>query len=195
MGQLAEELRSQSRSVMVHVEGTRGVSCRDPVQKMSSAFVDMAIAVGVPIVPVRFVGGLPSDPVLETRLEFPLGYGKQEYWIGRAMMPEQLQSLPYKMRKQFIIDAINGLGPSPAQEEPSRGDSGFAQAVAKWEAKTGASPEHAAIMMALMEYGDRRTPEMQQILKYAGQRELHDDSGETKWLCEFARRLVPRAVM
>lgn len=192
VGQLAEELRTQARSVMVHVEGTRGLSCRQPVQKMSSAFVDMAIGVGVPIVPVRFVGGLPSDPPLETRLEFPLGYGKQEYWIGRAMMPDELQSLPYKMRKQFIIDAINGLGPSLSVEEPIRGDTGFAHAVESWRTSTGATAEHAAIMMALIEYGDRRTPEMRELLTYATQKSLADDSDETKWLRELARRLAPR---
>jgi 3-oxoacyl-(acyl-carrier-protein) synthase/3-hydroxymyristoyl/3-hydroxydecanoyl-(acyl carrier protein) dehydratase len=191
VAQLAEELRSQTRSVMVHVEGTRGVSCRHPVQKMSSAFVDMAIGVGVPIVPVRFVGGLPSDPPLETRLEFPLGYAKQEYWIGRAMMPDELQALPYKARKQVIMDAINSLGPSPAHEEPSRGDNGFAHAVASWEQRSGATAEHAAILMALVEYGERRTPEMQQLLEYAQRPVQSDDSAQTRWLCELARRLAP----
>ncbi|HCF57434.1 MAG TPA: hypothetical protein DFS52_05505, partial [Myxococcales bacterium] len=66
---LGEELR-RGKSVMVHVEGTRALSCRPPVIKMSGAFLDMAIAVGAPVVPVRFVGGLPVEP-LAKRIEFP----------------------------------------------------------------------------------------------------------------------------
>lgn len=119
IGELAQDMAQRGKSVMVHVEGTRGLSCRQPVIKMSSAFIDMAFAVGAPIVPVRFVGGLPQDE-LSQRLEFPLGYGRQDIWIGRPIEPAALASLPLKERKQVVIDAaINGLGPSPSDERPT----------------------------------------------------------------------------
>ena len=36
---------------------------------MTGTFIDMALEVGAPIVPIRFVGGLPQEPVSK-RLEF-----------------------------------------------------------------------------------------------------------------------------
>ena len=45
---------------MVHVEGT--LIAREPVQKMR---VDLAIGLGIPIVPVRRTGGLPAEPLAE----------------------------------------------------------------------------------------------------------------------------------
>ena len=48
-----------ARSILVHVEGTRSLDCRTPVRKMSGAFIDMALSIGAPIVPVRFIAGLP----------------------------------------------------------------------------------------------------------------------------------------
>ena len=74
---------------MVHIEGTRSFECRTPVQKMSGAFIDMAMKVNAPIVPVRFVGGLPADP-LEKRTEFPVGMGTQDIWFGRPLLPAEL---------------------------------------------------------------------------------------------------------
>ncbi len=148
VGALAAEMSASARSVMVHVEGTRALSARQPVEKMSSAFIDMALSVGAPIVPVRFVGGLPVA-ALETRLEFPLGFGRQDYWIGRPILPEQLAQLPYKERKAAVIAAINGLGPALAAEAPFGGDAAFAAAVEAWIARTGATPEDAVLMTTL----------------------------------------------
>ena len=138
IGELAAEMAQQGKSAMVHVEGTRSLSCRQQVVKMSSAFIDMALAVGAPIVPVRFVSGLPAEE-LSQRIEFPVGYGRQDFWIGRPVLPEQLRSLPLKERKQVVIDAINGLGPGPEREEPSAPDPAFADRVETWRARTGTS--------------------------------------------------------
>ena len=60
------------------------------VEKMSGAFIDMAMQVNAPVVPIRFVGGLPADP-MDRRIEFPLGMGTQDIYIGRPMPIEQFQ--------------------------------------------------------------------------------------------------------
>ncbi|MEL7372134.1 MAG: hypothetical protein AAFN74_24625, partial [Myxococcota bacterium] len=86
----------------------------------------LAMAVDLPVTPVRFVGGLPTTPV-ETKLEFPFGMGKQDYYIGRPMMPEELASLSYKARVERVIDAINSLGPT--NEVPKAPDPAFAARV------------------------------------------------------------------
>jgi 3-hydroxymyristoyl/3-hydroxydecanoyl-(acyl carrier protein) dehydratase/1-acyl-sn-glycerol-3-phosphate acyltransferase len=154
--ELGTEMRDGGRSVMVHVEGTRSLSCREPVQKMSGAFVDMALAVGAPVVPVRFVGGLPSAP-LERRVEFPGGpevMGRQDIYFGAPMLPETLATMHYGARKAAIIEAINALGPDNAVEEALPGDAALVERVSAWQERTGATHEHAALASVLEERGD-----------------------------------------
>lgn len=188
IAELAAEMNTSGKSVMVHVEGTRSLDCRTPVRKMSGAFVDMALAVGAPVVPVRFVGGLPVEPV-ETRLEFPIGMGRQDYWIGRPLLPEELGRLPYKERKQRVIDAINGLGPAENDEQPFPGDAAFAAEVDGWAARTGASHEHAALMRTLAGR-DNESDAARRLVDAAasGTLALGDDPADT-WLAELAARL------
>jgi hypothetical protein len=189
IGELAQEMAQRGKSVMVHVEGTRGLSCRQPVIKMSSAFIDMAFAVGAPIVPVRFVGGLPPDE-LSQRLEFPLGYGRQDIWIGRPIEPAALASLPLKERKQVVIDAINGLGPAPSDERPTAPDPAFARRVEPWIPRCGGTTEHAVLMATLDALGSYRSEATARFV--AGAREGAIVTGEGpagEWLAGFARWL------
>ncbi len=189
IGELAQEMAQRGKSVMVHVEGTRALSCRQPVMKMSSAFIDMAFAVGAPIVPVRFVGALPVDDLAE-RLEFPLGYGRQDIWIGRPIEPDALRALPLKERKQVVLDAINGLGPASAREQPTAPDAAFARRVAAWTPRCGESTEHAVLLAtleALEAYRSEATPRLVEAV-----REGHPVAGEgpaAQWLAGFARWL------
>ena len=148
IGVLAREIAGGGKSVMIHVEGTRALSCRAPVQKMSGAFLDMAIATGAPVVPVRFAGGLPVEPLTD-KLEYPIGMGGQQITIGAAILPSELAALPYKERKDRVIDAINGLGPAASEESPLPPDLEFGAAAREWSDSTGASPEHAALFETL----------------------------------------------
>jgi 3-hydroxymyristoyl/3-hydroxydecanoyl-(acyl carrier protein) dehydratase/1-acyl-sn-glycerol-3-phosphate acyltransferase len=189
IGELAAEMKGPGRSVMVHVEGTRALSCRQPVEKMSGAFIDMALAVGAPVVPVRFVGGLPADP-LATRLEFPTGMGRQDIHLGKPLMPEVLARLHYGARKELVVAAINGLGVPNALEQPLRGDPDFERRVNAWQAARGVSDEHAtlhAILAELASPGDevRRLLAAPDASALAG-----DESPEGRWLLELGRRLL-----
>ena len=157
IGELAGEMATTGRSVMVHIEGTRSMECRTPVQKMSGAFIDMALKVGVPIVPVRFVGGLPVEP-MDHRIEFPTGMGQQDIWLGAPILPEDLEGMHYGARKQAVIDAINGLGPASSDEQPLPGDAAFAEDVAAWSASRGVTPEHAALLRVLQERPEPSAP-------------------------------------
>jgi 1-acyl-sn-glycerol-3-phosphate acyltransferase len=148
VAELAEQMRSGNRSAMVHVEGTRSLACRRPVVKMSSTFIDMALAVDAPIIPVRFIGGLPAEE-LAKRLEFPVGLGRQDYWIGCPILPKQLAALPYKERKEVVISAMNDLGPDLLMEMPAAPDPTFAAAVEDWMTRTGATLEDAVFFTTL----------------------------------------------
>jgi len=200
IAELAEEMAGPGRGVMVHVEGTRALTCREPVRKMSGAFIDMALKVGAPIVPVRFVGGLPVEP-LQTRLEFPTGLGTQDLWFGRPLHPEELAGVPYGERKRRVIDAINSLGPGNDDEAPSAPDSTLATCAAVWQAERGVCHEHAVLAEVL-----RECPEpCAQTRALLGALDRADSvrgegtvSGETvsgeetpadAWLAELARRL------
>jgi hypothetical protein len=188
VGQIAADMRAGGQSAMVHVEGTRALACRQPVVKMSSAFIDMALAVGAPIVPVRFVGGLPLE-ALTTRLEFPVGFGRQDYWLGRPIFPEELAALPYKDRKAVVIAAINGLGPDVATETPTAPDPAFGAAVDAWIARTGATPEDAVLFTTLATLADPGD-EVRALCDGAREGRLvvgHDPRGQ--WLAQLAQRL------
>jgi hypothetical protein len=162
---------------MVHVEGTRSLTCRRPVEKMSSAFIDMALAVNAPIVPVRFVGGLPAEELPE-RISFPVGFGKQDYWLGRPIYPEELARMPYKERKLAVISAINNLGPENATETPAPPDHAFGELVESWAERTGATHEDAVFYTTLATLAD----------KSEETRNLCDGEPRSEWLAKLAKR-------
>ncbi|KIG11832.1 omega-3 polyunsaturated fatty acid synthase subunit, PfaB / omega-3 polyunsaturated fatty acid synthase subunit, PfaC [Enhygromyxa salina] len=189
IGELAAEMRGVGRSVMVHVEGTRSLSCTTGVQKMSGAFLDMAIAVNAPVVPVRFVGALPVEPLTE-RLEFPVGMGRQDIWIGKPLAPEFLATMTYGDRRNLVVAAINALGPANADERPFAGDPAFAAEVAQWEAARGVDLPHAVLYQTLAKLespgeGVRRLLAAEHAEQLAG-----DATAEGQWLAELGRRLL-----
>ena len=143
-GELAS--RTAARSLMVHVEGTRAHSASHRVEKMSGIFCDLAINAGVPVVPVRFTGGLPVEPVSE-KLEYPVGMGRQAYWIGKPIAPAELEALPYKARIERVMHAINALGPE--EDRPTEGDRELAERAAARAERTGVGSGLATVAEVL----------------------------------------------
>ena len=183
---LAQDMTGPGRSVMVHVEGTRSLDCTTPVQKMSGAFLDMAMAVGAPVVPIRFVGALPRTQ-LETRLEFPVGMGRQDIYIGRPIHPDELAHDHYGARKQKVLAAINALGPANAVEQPLPGDPAFEAKVTAWRARYGVSHEHAVLGCVLSER-PKPVPETRALLDPTATVSLDGAVGD--WVAELALRIV-----
>jgi 3-hydroxymyristoyl/3-hydroxydecanoyl-(acyl carrier protein) dehydratase/1-acyl-sn-glycerol-3-phosphate acyltransferase len=127
LGLFNEFRRAQSEgptSLMVHVEGTRSTSCRTPVSKVSSVLLDLALQLQVPVVPVRFIGGLPVEPAAE-RLEFPFGFGRQDIRFGSPLFPDTLKAMTLAERSRAVVQAINAL--APEEEQPLPGE-----AMASW---------------------------------------------------------------
>jgi 3-hydroxymyristoyl/3-hydroxydecanoyl-(acyl carrier protein) dehydratase/1-acyl-sn-glycerol-3-phosphate acyltransferase len=183
-------LAGGTKSAMVHVEGTRSFDCTQPVSIMTGKFIDLALEAGVPIVPVAFAGGLPREP-LETRTEFPVGFGKQDLYLGRPLLPEELVSLPYGERKKRVLAGINATGPDCAHEQPLPGDPDLARAVAGLVAETGATEEHATLL-ALLQRRPEVCPQTRRLLEAVarGETEL-GDSPEDQWLSVVARWFRP----
>ena len=189
IGELAADMAGPGRSVMVHVEGTRSLTCRTPVEKMSGAFIDMAMGVNAPVVPVRFVGALPSES-LEDRLEFPLGFGKQDIYIGKPLLPAELAAMDYGSRKRLVIERINALGPANSKEEPLPGDLDFEAKVIKAIQTHGITVEDAVLREVLAEQPDP-IPAVISLLNAATPSDVKAATPEeTEWMVQLANRLV-----
>ena len=114
LSSLASSSGEGQRSLLVHVEGTRQLSARQPMDKMSGVFVDLALGCNLPIVPVSFSGGLPVRALSE-RSEFPVGLGQQTFTLGKPL----LRGLPYKERTERVLHAIGDLRPQNETPHPS----------------------------------------------------------------------------
>lgn len=183
---LAKGANSESKSLMVHVEGTRSLSCRTPITKLSGVFADLAIGAGMPVVPVRFVGGLPVEP-LEQRTEFPIGYGRQTYHLGAPILPDELASLNYKQRIDRLSSAIDALGPSHADEAPEAGDAELARRVAELQ-QARALLEPFATILAVLE----RWPEQAEETRALISATRDGATPTTPWVAEMAALLTAR---
>ena len=183
---ILRDVAGQGKSLMVHVEGTRSTSCRMPVTKMSGALVELAIQSGAPLVPVRFVGGLPEEP-LSKRIDFPIGMGRQDIFLGEPIDPEELSTMHYGERTAHLKAAINGLGPDHAQETPYAGDPEFAARVQAWQRQRGVRHEHAVLGCVLAELGAPGR-EIRQLIS-SGDATALEVSPEGAWLAVLARWL------
>jgi hypothetical protein len=115
-------------SLMVHVEGELGLTCRQPVTRASSVFLDLAVELDLPIIPVRFVGGLPASPLPQT-IPFPINLGQQDYVCGTPIFPADLANKTLSEKLAEFLGRINGMAPLASREEPLPGDPTFAAAV------------------------------------------------------------------
>jgi hypothetical protein len=175
------------KSLLVHVEGELGERCGAPVTRLSALFLDLAIEAGLPIVPVRFAGGLPTAPLAQA-LEFPLGYGRQTWHLGAAIEPEALKAMPYADRKRYVLERLNGLGPPLAQERPAPPDADFARGVATRMAH--GLPEPQAVLLEALARRVDLGPEAAALMRASRGGPLEaPDSPSGRWLANVARWL------
>jgi 1-acyl-sn-glycerol-3-phosphate acyltransferase len=175
------DMSARGKSVLVHVQGARARSCREPLSKLSALFVELALKAGVPVVPMRFVGGLPVEPVAE-KLVFPVGYGAQDIYLGKPISPDQLRTLSLVEQKALILGAIEGLGPRRDEELPHEGDENFGRRVAEVRRRCGGDEGRSAIIAALQGLDDpsEGTRALLRLVE-CGAREAEDS-----WLGRFA---------
>ncbi|MCB0065597.1 MAG: hypothetical protein KDD77_00525, partial [Caldilineaceae bacterium] len=145
-----ERTRTENNSLLVHVEGKHARRAGQPVEVISTALIDLAVSKGVPIVPLRFAGGLPVTPV-DAPLAFPVDYGAQDFLVGAPILPEALAPLASSERRARVLDALNGVGGPWHNEVPNPGDASFAAAVADWQQERGVSEVQAALYRVLAE--------------------------------------------
>jgi acyl transferase domain-containing protein/3-hydroxymyristoyl/3-hydroxydecanoyl-(acyl carrier protein) dehydratase len=176
-------------SIFLHVEGKLGLSCRKPVSKMSSVFIDLAQEMKLPIVPVRFAGGLPIDEMKET-IDFPIGYGKQDYYVGCPIACEEIEAMPYAKRRKHVVDAINNLGPSNGAEMPHLPDTAFEKSVKERMRNKNVSEVQAVLFTALENSaGDKDIDALRLIEKDRNSKMQFANDEKGLWLSRMDRFL------
>ncbi|MBW2418425.1 MAG: acyltransferase domain-containing protein [Deltaproteobacteria bacterium] len=188
LAKLGPELAAGRRAFFVHPQGTRSQSSREPVTKISSIFLDLALELALPIVPVRFSGGLPVQPVFG-KLEFPIGHCSQDYTIGTPISPEELRDLAYADRGRRVLAAMNSIGSARNWEKPNAADPVFSELVKRWQKETGASEIEATFFRILQEVEDPGS-EALSLIDGARRRVLRvGEDPKSLWLAELAKRL------
>ncbi len=176
--------------LLVHAAGSRMLSCRDPMRIMSTAFIDLAISRGYPVVPLKFRGGLPVES-LENFLDFPVGYGGQDYMIGRSIAPDVLAAIPAADRRQWMLDRINNLGGSVATEQEHAPDPAFKADMRRYLTRYGILEPASATILAALQRKPDLSPEMAAMLRGIDSgRLVCPATPEGQWLANLARWLT-----
>jgi hypothetical protein len=190
IGGITAAIEAKRCGLLVHVAGSRVLTCRDPVRFMSSAFLDLAIARHYPVVPLKFRGGLPVEP-LESFIEFPVGYGTQEYLIGHSITPEELEEVRSADRRAFVLDRINGLGGPPDEEQPNSPDPSFKAEVRALIERFGIREPTFAVILAALQRLPNPHDEFAALLHgVASGRLVCPSTPEGQWLAGVARWLT-----
>jgi hypothetical protein len=113
-------------------------------------------AAQVPIVPVRFAGGLPIGAASDddVRREFPVGLGQQQIFIGTPIEIDALRDLSLRDKQRVIADAINALGGPLASESPSAPSSETEARVASLAARADLDHAKAVVLDTLAQDAD-----------------------------------------
>ena len=182
---LADEVLRRGQSLLVHVEGTRARSCRHRPAKLGSAVLELALRHRLPIVPVRFTGGLPVAPA-PAALDFPIGHGAQDIHFGATIHPEQLAGLPHARRAALVLAAIAELGPAIERSEPCAPDPALSVDITRRTREAGMNPI-AATLLAVLHRCPDPSPETRALLRGDGS-QLPPD--QRAWLAAVQERLA-----
>jgi 1-acyl-sn-glycerol-3-phosphate acyltransferase len=188
LSQAVERAGQQANSLLIHVEGKHALRAGQAVEVVSTSLIDLAVANGVPIVPLRFSGGLPLEPVTEP-LAFPFGYGRQDFRVGVPILPEALAPLSSAARKAEVLDALNGFDAGPHGEIPQAGDAAFAAAVAAWLQAQGVGEVQAALWCTLQEAPNPsvETQALRALVEGETPALVALDAARRRWLAQAAR--------
>ena len=159
-----DKTKTEKCSLLVHVDGTRSsVVSDEPVKTCSSVLTDLAIRNDFRIVPVRFARGLPRENNTN-KIDFPWDLGRQDYYFGEPIQPEDLKGLNLVERQAVIVRRINETGPDPASETPDQGDPNFLAMLEEIRTAQFVPPEFA-ILVAALELLENRSPVSNEFLK------------------------------
>lgn len=146
--ELERDLAGGGWSLHLAVEGARERQARHRLRELSMVWLDLACRQGLPVVPTRFLGGLPLEDPGHAQ-DLPLGLGSQSIFFGAPILPEELAGLAPQARRERVLQALNSLG-SPADEVPHPPDPEFARSIGQWIELSGCAGI-AAVVLACLE--------------------------------------------
>ena len=173
-------------SLLIHTKAARVVSCREPLTVLSTTFVDLALRLDIPIVPVRFAGGVPVEPMDNFR-DFPICFARQDIHIGRAIQPAQLRPLTGESRRSLILERINGLVRS---ETPNVPDPEFTRRVGAFMTETGTTQAKAVLLTCLADHPNACQSTAKLIAAMESGRLDLPDTAEDRWFAALCRWLT-----
>ena len=131
------------------------------------------------------MGGLPVKQ-MESTIDFPVGYGKQDYVVGRPIFPDELKAMPYAKRRKFVIKAINHLGSPNSKEVPSKPDPDFQEKVKTWEAKKNVSEVKAVMFKVLEQLPFSPSDTTRALINAVTGEAIKTEDNNGQWLKQFA---------
>lgn len=99
---------AEAASAILAAEGMRQFSDGEPIKAVSASFIDIARAARVPVVPVRFVWGLPGR-ALPYRTVWPADFAPQRFVVGAPIPVEALDAVPLRDRAEMVRNRIDAL--------------------------------------------------------------------------------------
>jgi hypothetical protein len=176
--------------LLVHVAASRVLSCRDRVRTLSGVFIDLALNLGCPVVPVKFRGGLPIEP-LEGFIDFPVGYGALDCLIGRPIAATELAVLRHPQRRTLLMERINTLGGDLVEEMPCPPDPAFKTEMRRLMLRFGVLDPALAVIWAALARLPQPSPEIALALQgiEAGKLEV-PATAEGRWVASLVRWLT-----
>ena len=192
LAELRSRMKREQASLLVHVEGELQRAAGKRVECMSSVWIELCIQSGTPIVPVRFTGGLPLVPA-DRDLQFPVGFGRQDYHLGRPILSDDLAALPFSEGRRVVLEALNAVGPPLEEERPAPHDEEFARAVRAWQ-QLGCTEVQGALLETMARTDDPLLHALVGLAR-AGQRDVRGltraSEPEREWIERMAAIVLP----
>jgi hypothetical protein len=104
--------RLEGRSLLVHVGAWRELHEGQQVSNLSRDLMEVTLALGRRIVPIRISGGLPAQS-LGYKFHLPYQMASLRIRMGFAIEPEQLARLEPLERRRRVLWSINSMAPPP----------------------------------------------------------------------------------
>jgi hypothetical protein len=109
---LPERLRG--RSLLVHVGAWREYHEGEHVHTMAKDLMEVTLALGRRVIPVRISGGLPAQS-LGYKFHLPYRMGRLRINMGQPIEHRELAELAPLAQRQHILSAINAMAPQPGR--------------------------------------------------------------------------------
>lgn len=185
-------LTREGYSLLIHVEGARQPTCRTPVRNMSSDLLEFLLSLNVPLVPVRFAGGLPIKGNGYSYYEFPYQFARQDYYVGAPLDANQIGGLPAYERKSSLLAAISSVGPDYTREFPNDPNCQLESEVIQWMNQTGVEFPYAVLFKTLSALPKAvLSPTCAHLLRMVTDERLRvPDSPQGEWLNEMVVPLL-----